>query len=233
MSKRDKRSLVIGIILILAGAFIIAERYIDFYYRYYLGWDVVLPALGALLGAYILVKAFIGPNRGNVFMGTIFLSLGVYFFLRNTYIIRILNWYESWPVIIIAVGLGFLMMFIVKPKDWGPIIPAFILLVLGGGFLAEEWGFIGGFLVLAVFFVMMMRGIRIVSSARDAYPALIGAGILTMIMFHVVVNVGMAMGIMPVTGIPLMLVSRGGSALWTASIGVGVLLNIYMRRYRY
>lgn len=174
MSKRDNRSLVIGIILILAGAFIIAERYIDFYYRYYLGWDVVLPALGALLGAYILVKAFIGPNRGNVFMGTIFLSLGVYFFLRNTYIIRILNWYESWPVIIIAVGLGFLMMFIVKPKDWGPIIPAFILLVLGGGFLAEEWGlWYGDFWDLVADYwpvILILIGLKIVITGFRKKP---------------------------------------------------------------
>ncbi|HEY9594501.1 MAG TPA: FtsW/RodA/SpoVE family cell cycle protein, partial [Spirochaetia bacterium] len=53
------------------------------------------------------------------------------------------------------------------------------------------------------------------------------------IFFHTLVNAGMAMGIMPITGIPLMLVSYGGSSLWTALIGVGILMNISRRRLRY
>jgi rod shape determining protein RodA len=52
-----------------------------------------------------------------------------------------------------------------------------------------------------------------------------------MIFFHVVINIGMAMGIMPITGIPLFFLSYGGSSLWTALIGVGLLLDIYFRRY--
>ena len=54
-----------------------------------------------------------------------------------------------------------------------------------------------------------------------------------MIFFHLVVNVGMAMGIMPITGIPLMFLSYGGSSLWTALSAVGLLLNIHLRRYRF
>jgi rod shape determining protein RodA len=59
----------------------------------------------------------------------------------------------------------------------------------------------------------------------------VAAGVVGMIFFHVVVNIGMAMGIMPITGIPLFFLSYGGSSLWTALIGVGLLLDIYLRRY--
>jgi rod shape determining protein RodA len=97
--------------------------------------------------------------------------------------------------------------------------------------LAEEWGFLGGLLVFALFLVILLRGIRIMYIARDDYGMYVAAGVVGMIFFHVVINVGMAMGIMPITGIPLFFLSYGGSSLWTALIGVGLLLDIYFRRY--
>ena len=99
--------------------------------------------------------------------------------------------------------------------------------------LAEEWGFLGAMLVLALFLLILIRGLRIVYTAKDEFALYIGAGIVGMIFFHVVVNIGMTMGIMPITGIPLFFVSYGGSSLWTALIGIGLLHNIAMRRYRY
>jgi rod shape determining protein RodA len=98
--------------------------------------------------------------------------------------------------------------------------------------LAEEWGFLGGLLVFGLFLVIFLRGISIVWGAREDYAMLTGTGILSMIFFHTLVNAGMAMGIMPVTGIPLMFLSLGGSALWTALIGIGILMNISRRRLR-
>ena len=97
--------------------------------------------------------------------------------------------------------------------------------------LAEEWGFFGGFLVFALFLIILLRGIRIMYIARDDFALCIGAGVVGMIFFHVVVNIGMAMGIMPITGIPLFFLSYGGSSLWTGLLGIGLLLNIYFRRY--
>ncbi len=99
--------------------------------------------------------------------------------------------------------------------------------------LAEEWGFLGALLVFGLFLAILLRGISIVWASREDYAMLAGTGILSMIFFHVLVNVGMAMGIMPVTGIPLMFLSYGGSALWTGLIGVGILMNISRRRLRY
>ena len=97
--------------------------------------------------------------------------------------------------------------------------------------LAEEWGFLGGLLVFSLFLVILLRGIRILYIARDDYAMCVGAGIVGMIFFHVVVSIGMAMGIMPITGIPLFFLSYGGSSLWTGLISIGLLLNIYLRRY--
>lgn len=97
--------------------------------------------------------------------------------------------------------------------------------------LAEEWGFAGGLLVFGLFLVILLRGLRIMYIARDDYATYVAAGVVGMIFFHVVVNIGMAMGIMPITGIPLFFLSYGGSSLWTGLLGVGLLLNIYFRRY--
>ena len=99
--------------------------------------------------------------------------------------------------------------------------------------IAEEWGFLGSLLVFLLFAVILARGFYIMLSARDRYASLVSAGLIGMIGFHVLINIGMAMGIMPITGIPLFFLSYGGSSLWTALIGIGLLLNIHIRRYRY
>jgi len=99
--------------------------------------------------------------------------------------------------------------------------------------LAEEWGFVGALTVFVCFSVIVIRGLLISAKAKDNYAALVGAGVVTMVFFHVAVNVGMAIGIMPITGIPLLFLSYGGSSLWTALIGVGLLMSIYQHRYRY
>lgn len=97
--------------------------------------------------------------------------------------------------------------------------------------LAEEWGFVGGLSVFVLFLVILIRGIRIMYTARDEFALVICAGLVGMIAFHAAVNIGMAMGIMPITGIPLFFLSYGGSSLWTGMAAVGLLLNIYFRRY--
>jgi rod shape determining protein RodA len=98
--------------------------------------------------------------------------------------------------------------------------------------LAEEMGFIGAGLLLIFFFILIYRGLKIAAVSRDLYGSLIATGIVSMYLFHIIENVGMAMGIMPVTGIPLPFVSYGGSSLLTNMIGLGLLLNIYIRRQK-
>ncbi|MEN6414488.1 MAG: rod shape-determining protein RodA [Veillonellales bacterium] len=103
----------------------------------------------------------------------------------------------------------------------------FIFAVIG-----EELGFVGAVLILLIYFVLLYRGIKIAGLARDNFGTLLATGITSMLTFHVLVNVGMTAGIMPVTGIPLPLMSYGVSALTTNMISIGILLNIYMRRQK-
>lgn len=94
--------------------------------------------------------------------------------------------------------------------------------------LSEEFGFVGAFVLLLVFFVLIWRGVRIAGQAKDAFGALIATGIVSMLVFHVLQNVGMSVGIMPITGIPLPLVSYGGSSLLANMISLGILMNVYL-----
>ncbi|HLX25353.1 MAG TPA: rod shape-determining protein RodA [Candidatus Cybelea sp.] len=98
--------------------------------------------------------------------------------------------------------------------------------------LAEEWGFLGALALLGLYVTLLYGGIRSMLAARDRFGFLLAAGIVGMFFFHVLVNVGMTIGIMPITGIPLPFVSFGGSAILTGFASVGVLLNIYSQRDR-
>lgn len=99
--------------------------------------------------------------------------------------------------------------------------------------IAEEIGFLGILFVFTLFGVLFFRTIHIMKSTKNTYGYYIAAGILAMFFFHFMVNVGVAMGLMPITGIPLFFLSYGGSSLWTAMIAIGLLKNIYYRRLDY
>jgi len=103
----------------------------------------------------------------------------------------------------------------------------FIFAVIG-----EELGFIGAIIILLLYLIVLLRSIKIAESARDNFGTLLAAGITSMLVFHILVNVGMTAGIMPVTGIPLPLMSYGVSSLTNNMISIGILLNIYMRRQK-
>jgi len=98
--------------------------------------------------------------------------------------------------------------------------------------LSEEWGFFGGVLVFTLFLIICLRLIRIMRITTDSFGSNIVAGLASMYAFHFFINVGMTMGIMPITGIPLMFVSYGGSALISAMTGIGLALSIHVRRYQ-
>jgi rod shape determining protein RodA len=97
--------------------------------------------------------------------------------------------------------------------------------------LGEEWGFIGSFFLLLAYFIFLYRAIMIAKNAKDTLGSLIAIGIAAMFTFHIFVNIGMATGIMPVTGLPLPFVSYGGSNLLTNIVAVALLVNIESRRY--
>jgi rod shape determining protein RodA len=81
---------------------------------------------------------------------------------------------------------------------------------------AEESGFLGSMLLFVLFSVIVIRGMYIVATSKDRFGAFISTGIVGMLSFHIIQNIGMAIGIMPITGIPLLFLSYGGSSLWTA-----------------
>lgn len=101
----------------------------------------------------------------------------------------------------------------------------FIFSVIG-----EELGFVGAIFVLFLYFLLLYRTLVIAKSSEDPFGSLLACGIFSMWLFQVFINVGMTIGIMPVTGIPLPFMSYGGSALLMNLLCVGILMNIYLRR---
>ncbi|MBA3746599.1 MAG: rod shape-determining protein RodA [Solirubrobacterales bacterium] len=93
--------------------------------------------------------------------------------------------------------------------------------------IAERWGFAGAGLVLSLYALLMWRGLRILTVAKNLYGALIAGGIVAMLLFQVFINVGMNVGIMPITGIPLPLLSYGGSSVIATLLAIGLLQSVY------
>ncbi|WP_258360971.1 rod shape-determining protein RodA [Moorella sulfitireducens (nom. illeg.)] len=103
----------------------------------------------------------------------------------------------------------------------------FIFSVVG-----EELGFIRTVGILALYFLLLYRMLRIAAQAKDMFGALLVSGVASMFTFHILVNIGMTIGIMPVTGIPLPLFSYGGSAMLANMLALGLVLNVNLRRQK-
>lgn len=95
---------------------------------------------------------------------------------------------------------------------------------------AEEWGFAGSLFFLAVYFFMILWGLNVCVVSRDRFGVILAFGIVSLIFWQAIINLLMVMGLLPVVGIPLPLFSYGGSSLVTTLIGIGLLMNIRMRR---
>ncbi len=95
--------------------------------------------------------------------------------------------------------------------------------------LGERYGFVGAALVLSLYALLIWRALRIVVMSKNLFGSLVAGGILAMLMFQVFVNVGMTVGIMPITGVPLPLMSYGGSSVITTLLAVGLLQSIYVQ----
>lgn len=95
--------------------------------------------------------------------------------------------------------------------------------------IAEELGFVGALLLIVLMVLLLLRLVRIAGLARDSFGRLIVTGVATMILFQFVVNVGMNLNLLPVTGLPLPFVSYGGSSLWSMLVGIGLAESVAMR----
>jgi len=98
--------------------------------------------------------------------------------------------------------------------------------------IGEVFGFAGGCFLIFLYLILFYRLIMLSKQSKDLYGSIITMGILAMILFHVIENIGMNMGLMPVTGIPLPFVSYGGTSLLSNLLGIGIVLSIGIRRKR-
>ena len=110
------------------------------------------------------------------------------------------------------------------PKQWTD----FIFCVPG-----EEFGFIGSLVVLTLFAIVLYRGIHLASISKNRFGSLVAIGICSLFTFHIFVNIGMSVGLMPVIGIPLPFLSYGGSSLVSYMMMAGLLMNVYANRKEY
>ncbi|KAB2923274.1 MAG: rod shape-determining protein RodA [Bacteroidetes bacterium] len=110
------------------------------------------------------------------------------------------------------------------PKQWTD----FIFCVPG-----EEFGFLGGVVVLGLFAVLLYRGVHLASVSKNRFGSLVAVAVTSLFAFHIFVNIGMSVGLMPVIGIPLPFLSYGGSSLVSYMIMAGLLLNVYANRKEY
>jgi rod shape determining protein RodA len=100
----------------------------------------------------------------------------------------------------------------------------FIFAVVG-----ERFGFVGAAFVLSLYALLIWRALRITTLSKNLYGSMIAGGIAAMLMFHVFVNVGITIGIMPITGIPLPLMSFGGSSVVVTLMAIGLLQSVYVQ----
>ncbi len=96
---------------------------------------------------------------------------------------------------------------------------------------AEEHGFVGALAVLLLYFIVLMRLTQNAQTAPDRAGAFLVMGVVAVLSFHILVNVGMVVGFMPVTGIPLPLMSYGGSSVLFMFLALGMVMNVRMRRF--
>jgi rod shape determining protein RodA len=97
--------------------------------------------------------------------------------------------------------------------------------------LAEEWGFLGSVTLILLFLILIIWGLNVAHACREPFGTILAVGVTAMIFWQALINIGMSMGLLPVVGVPLPFVSYGGSSVLTTAIGIGLLLNVSMRRF--
>ncbi len=176
----------------------------------------------------------------NVFIAGILLAPLMYFFMAPHQRIRIVNFFNpqaasNYQVLqsMIAIGSGGLTgkglyMGSQNQENFLPVRDSdFIFAVVG-----EEFGLIGMMFLILMFVLLITRLLTIAKRSKNTYGAYIVAGITGMFAYQIIQNIGMTVGLMPVTGVTLPFVSYGGSSILTSMANIGLVLNVYMRRKR-
>ena len=98
---------------------------------------------------------------------------------------------------------------------------------------AEEWGFIGCLMLIVLYLLLILWGLNIAGRCNDRFGSLMAVGVTAMLFWHILINMGMVIGLFPVVGVPLPFFSYGGTSMITSMLGVSILLNISMRRFMF
>ncbi len=98
---------------------------------------------------------------------------------------------------------------------------------------SEEWGFAGCLVMLLLYLALILWGLNIARRCNDNFGSLLAVGVTAMLFWHIVINIGMVIGLFPVVGVPLPLFSYGGTSMITSMVGLGILLNIRMRKFMF
>lgn len=98
---------------------------------------------------------------------------------------------------------------------------------------AEEWGFAGSFLLILLYLFLILWGLNIAKNSKDMFGSILAVGVISIVFWQLVINVSMTIGLMPVVGIPLVFFSSGGSSIVSTMLGMGILMNISMRRFMF
>ncbi|MCM2357333.1 MAG: rod shape-determining protein RodA [Geobacteraceae bacterium] len=98
---------------------------------------------------------------------------------------------------------------------------------------AEEWGFVGCLVMVVLYLFLILWGLHIAGRCNDRLGSLLAVGVTAMLFWHIIINMGMVIGLFPVVGVPLPFFSYGGTSMVTSMVGVGILLNISMRRFMF
>lgn len=98
---------------------------------------------------------------------------------------------------------------------------------------AEEWGFVGCLLLIVVYMSLVLWGLNIARRCNDRFGGLLAVGVTSMLFWHIVINMGMVIGLFPVVGVPLPFFSYGGTSMITSMVGIGLLQNVSMRRFMF
>ena len=98
---------------------------------------------------------------------------------------------------------------------------------------AEEWGFVGCLVLLLLYMLLIMWGLQIANRCNDRFGSILAVGVTAMLFWHIVINIGMVIGLFPVVGVPLPFFSYGGTSMVTSMMGIGILMNVRMRRFMF
>ena len=98
---------------------------------------------------------------------------------------------------------------------------------------SEEWGFFGCLVMIILYLFLILWGLHIAGRCNDRFGSLLAVGVTSMLFWHIIINIGMVIGLFPVVGVPLPFFSYGGTSMVTSMVGVGILLNISMRRFMF